>query len=567
VTVPLKQAILNEAHRLGFILAGVTTPEPPLHFSTFENWLAQGHHADMVYLATERSRARRADPKQILPECKSILILGTPYDRPPAALSGESKANAVEVQVRGRIASYAIGGDYHLILLPRLQTLIAFIEAQVGHSIPNRYYTDSGPLLERDLAQRAGLGWIGKNTCLIHPRTGSYFLLAEILLGLNLDPNPPFEADYCGTCTRCLDACPTDCILPDRTLDARRCISTLTIENKGNIPADLRPRMQDWIFGCDLCQQACPWNKFAAPEGDPSFRPFDFAQGKPSSGSPFPDLIQLLESTPSTFHRQFKHSPIQRAKRRGLLRNAAVALGNIGDEGALATLDRASGDSEPLVQEHAQWAKEQIKNRKSKMTQLLLATTNQGKIRELRAILAGLPLEVITPADIGLNLDVAEDGSTYAENAAQKALAFARASGLTALADDSGLEVDALDGAPGLYSARYLSKPSASDADRRAFLLQNLDGKPRPWTAHFRATVAIASPAGGVESAEGTCPGEIIPEERGNGGFGYDPIFLLPELGLTMAELPEKTKNCLSHRARAVQAAKPILMLLTDSHL
>jgi len=218
-------------------------------------------------------------------------------------------------------------------------------------------------------------------------------------------------------------------------------------------------------------------------------------------------------------------------------------------------------------------SKSKIVNPKSEMNKLLLATNNQGKLRELRAILAGLPLELVTPADIRLELDVPEDGSTYAENAAKKALAFARASGLTALADDSGLEVDALNGAPGLYSARYgLSLPPFSgkmggrggDADRRAFLLQNLRGAnaARPWSARFRATVAVAGPEGSVQIVEGTCEGEVIPEERGAGGFGYDPIFLLSELGKTMAELPEETKNRLSHRARAVQAAKPILMRL-----
>jgi XTP/dITP diphosphohydrolase len=195
---------------------------------------------------------------------------------------------------------------------------------------------------------------------------------------------------------------------------------------------------------------------------------------------------------------------------------------------------------------------------------LLLATNNKGKLRELQFILADLPLELVTPADIGLSLEVDEDGSTYAENASKKALAFARASGLICLADDSGLEVDALNGAPGLYSARYSPKPGATDRDRRQFLLQNLADKPRPWTARFRATVAVAGPEGGVQIAEGTCPGQIIPEERGTGGFGYDPIFLLDGLTQTMAELPEETKNRLSHRARAVQAARPILMKLID---
>ena len=191
---------------------------------------------------------------------------------------------------------------------------------------------------------------------------------------------------------------------------------------------------------------------------------------------------------------------------------------------------------------------------------LLLSTNNKGKLRELQAILADLPLELLTPADLGLTLEVDEDGSTYAENAAKKALAFARASGLTCLADDSGLEVDALNGAPGLYSARYSPKPGATDRDRRQFLLQNLADKPRPWTARFRATVAVAGPEGSVEWAEGICEGQVIPEERGTGGFGYDPIFLLEGMDQTMAELSEETKNRLSHRARAVEAARGILM-------
>jgi len=192
---------------------------------------------------------------------------------------------------------------------------------------------------------------------------------------------------------------------------------------------------------------------------------------------------------------------------------------------------------------------------------LLLATTNHGKIIQLRALLADLPIEIVTPADINLSLDVVEDGATYAENAVKKAIAFARASGLTSLADDSGLEVDALEGAPGLYSARYSPNLNATDGDRRALLLQNLNVShvPRPWRARFIATVAISGPDGGVEWAAGECAGEIIPEERGTGGFGYDPIFLFPKLGLTMAELSDKKKNQISHRARAVQAAKSIL--------
>ena len=193
------------------------------------------------------------------------------------------------------------------------------------------------------------------------------------------------------------------------------------------------------------------------------------------------------------------------------------------------------------------------------MLKLLLATNNPGKLREILALLDDLPVELLTPQQVGLQLEVAEDGNTYAENASRKALAFSRAGGMLTLADDSGLEVEALHGEPGLYSARYNPKPGATDADRRAFLLRKLEGQPRPWLARFRCTVALASPGGEVEFAEGACPGEIIPQERGQDGFGYDPIFLLTELDRTMAELSMQEKNRLSHRARAVLAARPLL--------
>ena len=193
------------------------------------------------------------------------------------------------------------------------------------------------------------------------------------------------------------------------------------------------------------------------------------------------------------------------------------------------------------------------------MNRLLIATNNKGKVKELQDLLKDTGLVIVTPADINLILDVEEDGTTYSENAAKKAIAFAHASGLVSLADDSGIEVDALDGAPGLYSARYHPKPGANDADRRTYMLENLRGKPHPWTAHFHATIAIAIPDQDVHIADGNCYGEIIPEERGTGGFGYDPIFLLPELNKTMAELEMEEKNRLSHRAKAVMNAIPIL--------
>lgn len=337
----LTQAIKEKTRQLGFILAGVTSCKPAAHFNIFKEWLDANHHASMDYLASERSRTRRADPQWILPECKSILVLALPY-------SPLSKNNS-EFQ----IASYALGDDYHEVIPPRLQEIIQFIEEQVGHPIPNRYYTDTGPILERELAQRAGLGWIGKNSMLIHPQAGSTFLLAEILLGIELEYDEPFTTDHCGTCTRCIDACPTQCILPNRTLDARRCISFLTIENKGSIPEDLRASMQNWIFGCDICQQVCPWNRFALP-ADPALKPsiplpvltLRRAQGGASD----------LTLTSSEFNQRFKRSPIQRTKRRGYLRNLAVAVGNTGNEKDIPILEEVARNEEPLVSEHAQWA-------------------------------------------------------------------------------------------------------------------------------------------------------------------------------------------------------------------
>jgi epoxyqueuosine reductase len=347
VNETLKQTILNETHRLGFFLAGVTTPNPPPHLSAFENWITQGRQASMNYLADDRSCARRADPRLILPECKSILVAALPYAGPKPASVKESVGT-----IQAQIASYAWGEDYHLVISERLKALVKFIEEQLGHPIPNRWYTDTGPILERDLAQRAGLGWIGKNTCLIHPRQGSYFLLAEILLGIELEPDPPFQTDPCGTCTRCIDACPTECILSDRTIDARRCISYLTIELKDGIPAELRSSIGNWIFGCDVCQTVCPWNRFAASDGDPAFSPRD--------NIPHPNLIRELELTSEEFNRKFKNSPIKRTKHRGYLRNVAVALGNSKARDALPALKKALNNPEPMVRQHAAWALEQI---------------------------------------------------------------------------------------------------------------------------------------------------------------------------------------------------------------
>jgi epoxyqueuosine reductase len=343
----LTAQIKDEARRLGFSLVGVTTPEPPQSYSRYTEWVEAGMHGEMAYLASERNMQRRADPQRILPECQSILVLGIPYNKPESAPSPEN------AEPNGRIAAYAWNDDYHDVLKERLTTLVAFIEEQAGEPVANRWYTDTGPILERDFASRAGLGWIGKNSLLIHPEVGSYFLLAEVLLGIKLSPDLPFASDHCGNCTACIEACPTDCITPERTLDATRCISYLTIELKGAIPHDLRPQMGDWVFGCDICQEVCPWNiRFAPQLGDPAFQP--------RHDVPLVDLAQELTLDTESFNRKFKGSPVKRAKRRGYLRNVAVALGNSADQSSVPALSLALQDVEPLVRAHAAWALGQI---------------------------------------------------------------------------------------------------------------------------------------------------------------------------------------------------------------
>jgi epoxyqueuosine reductase len=401
----LRQAIEHQARRLGFHLVGVTSPDPPEHIDTYRSWLEASFHGEMGYLATERAIQHRADPCLILPECRSILVLAVRYpsplfDAPISLLSSVSYSTQISSShlasrcssgrispsdlihrpspaqnstsfkqttipsdsssLFGRVASYAWGADYHDVLADRLSSLIAFIETRVGSSFPNCWYADTGPILERDLAQRAGLGWIGKNTCLIHPRQGSCFFLAEILLGLDLESDPPFLSDYCGSCIRCLQACPTGCILHDRTVDSRRCISYLTIELKGPIPLELRSVIGDWIFGCDLCQQACPWNvRFSSQEIDPAF------EQRP--GVPQPELLTELSLSPQAFNLKFKGSPVKRARRRGYLRNVAVALGNKRDPSAVPALTHALlGESEPLVRGHVAWALGRIGGRSAR---------------------------------------------------------------------------------------------------------------------------------------------------------------------------------------------------------
>lgn len=350
----LKHKVQTEAARLGFTLFGVTTPAPPQSMPVYLQWLESGCYGNMAYLATDRAIERRGDPTLILPEVKSIIVLGMRYPRPTDNPSNPGGS------LTGQVAAYAWGDDYHEIIPPRLEQLAAFLQRETGKPVISKAYTDTGPILERDLASRAGLGWIGKNSCLINPSEGSYFLLAELLSNVELEPDEPFRTDHCGTCRRCIEACPTQCIQSDRTIDAGRCISYLTIENKGVIPVELRSQLGNWVFGCDICQQVCPWNlRFAKDTFDPSLLP-DMAIAHPN-------LTADLSLTPGEFNRRFKNSPIQRPRRKGYLRNIAVALGNSGSVEAIPSLEESLGNEiEPLVRAHAAWALGRIGNKKGR---------------------------------------------------------------------------------------------------------------------------------------------------------------------------------------------------------
>jgi epoxyqueuosine reductase len=344
----LEDLLKAETERLGFSVYGVAAIAPPPHLSTYREWVDKGHHASMAYLASERAQTFRSDPSRYQPEARSLLVVAMRHHNPlslPEPAGGEP---------RGRVAAYAWGQDYHEVIPPRLEELAASLERALGQAVWARAYTDTGAVLERDFAQEAGLGWQGKNTCLIDPRSGSYYLLGELFLGVAIEPTPPFRSDQCGSCRRCIEACPTGAIREDRTIESARCISYLTIENKGAIPPELRPRLGQWVFGCDICQMVCPWNlRFAPAEGHRSLAP------RPETARPA--LIEALRLNPQEFRARFRGSPILRARRRGYLRNIAVALGNARDRSAIPALaETLAQEPEALVRSHAAWALGQI---------------------------------------------------------------------------------------------------------------------------------------------------------------------------------------------------------------
>ena len=332
----LTAALKSEARRLGFELAGVCPAVAPAGISRFHEWLDAGFGGEMHYLA-DRAAAYE-HPRHVLDGVRSIVMLAMVYR---SADPAEPKPG------EGRVSRYAWGDDYHDLIRRRLNELAEFL---VGEAPGNkaRGVVDTAPLLEREFAQLAGLGWIGKNTLLLNKQLGSWFFLAALLTDLELEYDQPHDADHCGTCRACLDACPTDAFVAPYVLDARRCISYLTIELRESIPAELRGGVGDWLFGCDVCQDVCPWNHRAPSTIEPTFQP--------SEGMNPIDLAALFALDDAAFRARFRHTPLWRAKRRGLLRNAAIVLGNRPDPAALPALVGGLNDHEPLVRSACAWA-------------------------------------------------------------------------------------------------------------------------------------------------------------------------------------------------------------------
>ncbi len=330
----IEQQIQEQAAALGFIFCGFTRLAPLPRKQFFADWLAQGRAAEMTYLA--RDPQRRLDPSLPFPEAKSVICLGYPYTPPPLPDIDWRR------ELRGRIAAYAAGLDYHHTIQAKLKTFVAYLQATVP-GLWARPYVDTGPLFEREWAHRSGLGWFGKNTMLLRKGVGSWFFLAEILVSIELEGEGIPQA-HCGKCTRCLTDCPTGALEEGYTLKAPLCISYLTIEHRGPIPHELRPQMGNWVFGCDVCQEVCPWNKkFAQPREE-------------IAEALFPSLPELMTLDEAGFRSRFGRSAIRRTKRRGLLRNVAIALGNSRNPRAIPVLQTALNDPEPLVRSHTAWA-------------------------------------------------------------------------------------------------------------------------------------------------------------------------------------------------------------------
>ncbi|MEM8549218.1 MAG: tRNA epoxyqueuosine(34) reductase QueG [Verrucomicrobiota bacterium] len=326
-----KANLFKLAREIGLDAMGVAPVEASLRKDYYLKWIAEGQHGDMGWMA--RSLDRRLDPAQVLPEARSVLCLGLNYYQP-------------DPQRRGRIAKYALGADYHKVLLKKLKQLCRVMREH--YNSDQKPYVDTGPVLEKPIAATAGLGWQGKSTILLNKKQGTWLFLGVIFTTLELEPDAPAQ-DRCGTCTRCLEACPTQAITAPYQLDARRCISYLTIEHKGSIPLQYRQAIGDRLFGCDECLDVCPWNKWAQRTREAKFR-----------ARSYPDLREMLSWDEETFNNTFAGTPIRRSGYTRWLRNVCVVLGNIGTAEDLPALEQACHHADPLIAEHAYWAAAQL---------------------------------------------------------------------------------------------------------------------------------------------------------------------------------------------------------------
>jgi len=342
IATALKREVVDRAKALGFNSCRIAASAPPRHGVEFSAWLREGAAGEMEWLG--RGEEKRRDPQKVLVDARSVIVVALNY------WQGTTQDEETSHAAGGRIARYAWGDDYHEVMLRKLEQLDAFLRTRGGIQ---KCYVDTGPILERDYAAEAGIGWHGKSTMLIDPQLGTWFFLGEILTTLELNPDAPQPA-RCGTCVRCMTACPTGAITEPHRLDARRCISYLTIELKGSIPLELRSLIGDRIYGCDDCLQACPWNRFASISREAAFA------ARPATQMPLRDYLALDDDR---FRALFRRSPIKRIKRRGFLRNVCVALGNVGNRADLPALERAVTDPEPLIAEHATWAIDRILER------------------------------------------------------------------------------------------------------------------------------------------------------------------------------------------------------------
>ena len=343
--VHFREYIKTEAERLGFTHMGIAPAIPAPHYQQYRNWIRDGLHADMDYLSRTNAVKKRGDPQQVLKGCKCIISLTMPYPHPQCSLSDAPSG-------MGRVSAYARSRDYHEIIWEKLAVLEDAIRGRAKEEVQLKSYVDTGPILEQAYASLAGVGVPGKNSCLLIRGAGSFFFLAEILTDLELPVDSPFTSDLCGSCQRCIEACPTQCILPNRTIDASRCISYLTIENKKEIPDDLKGKINPWVFGCDVCQIVCPHNH-------PSLMQ-DNKAGETLLPE-FLDLIELISEDDAAFSKRFGQTPLSRAKRTGILRNAVIVLGSQKCHSALPVLKRTlEQEAHPAVQDACRWAINEI---------------------------------------------------------------------------------------------------------------------------------------------------------------------------------------------------------------